>query len=126
MVGEGDVEPLVVAGLHVLAGLVLQPDPREGQGVGDDVVKLGVVEDDSVVEAGVEIEEETVGDHVGIDLVFEGEGVAHPVVDGVHDAAPQLLSHHGVSGLHVLDGVLDGVSEGEGVVPHTVQHLCSL
>ena len=77
-----------MAGLHVLARLVLQPDAREGQGVGHDVVKLGVVEDDSVVEAGVEVEEETIRDHVSIDSVCEGEGVTHPVVDGVHDAAP--------------------------------------
>ena len=69
MLCESYVEPLVVAKLHVLAGFVLQPDPREGQGVGHDVVKPGVVEDDSVVEARVEVEEEAIQDHVSIDSV---------------------------------------------------------
>ena len=124
--GDGDVEPLVMAGLHVLPRLVLQPDPWEGEGVGDDVVKPGVVEDDSVAEAGVQVEEETISDHVGIDFVRECEGVTHPVVHRVHDAAPQGLRHHGVSGLHVDHRVLDGVSEREGAVLYTGQDLCTV
>ena len=48
--------PVKVVRLHVESHLVLQPDPGEGEGVGDHVVKLRVVENDSVVNAGVQIE----------------------------------------------------------------------
>ena len=49
--------PVKVVRLHVEPHLVLQPDPGEGEGVGDHVVELGVVENDPVVDGGVEEEE---------------------------------------------------------------------
>ena len=49
--------------------------------------------------------------------------MTHPVVDRVHETAPEAAVHHRLSGLQVEPGVLDGVTEGEGLVPHAVQHL---
>ena len=56
VLGEKDPTELVTSRLEawVVAILVLQPDPGEGDGVGDEVVKLGVVDDDSVADVGVE------------------------------------------------------------------------
>ena len=53
VLGDGDVVPVIVVRLHVEPHLVLQPDPGEGEGVGDHVVELGVVENDPVVDVGV-------------------------------------------------------------------------
>ena len=78
------------------------------------------MEDDSVAEAGVEVEEETIRDHVSIDSV---RAVTQSVVDGVHEAAPQTLIHYRLSFLQIELGLLDGVPEGEGVVPNALHHL---
>ena len=53
------------------------------------MVKPGVVEDYSVAEAGVEIEEETVGVDVSRERLRIVEGVTETQVDNVHVAAPQ-------------------------------------
>ena len=81
------------------------------------------MEDDSVAEAGVEVKEETIRDHVSIHSVRVVEAVAHSVVDGVQDAAPQTLIHYRLSFLQIELGLLDGVPEGEGVVPNALHHL---
>ena len=60
VLGDGDPTVLVVARPQRFLGLKVKQDPGENEAVGHDVVKLGVVDDDSVVEAGVEIEEEAV------------------------------------------------------------------
>ena len=44
------------------------------------MVELGVVEDDSVAEAGVKVEEESIRDHVSKHSVWVLEGVAHPTI----------------------------------------------
>ena len=111
VLGESHPTEVVPARPHVLSCLVIQPDTGEGESVGDDVVKLGVVDQDSVAQAGLQVEEA-----VGVDLSGErlgvGEGVTHPGVHRGHAAAPQ----RGVR--HVLLDV-----EGEGLLPDTPLHI---
>ena len=112
MLGESDPTLAVVARLHVLSCLVLQPDPGEGDMVGDEVVELGVVDEDPVVEAGLEEEEETVGVDVSRERVRIVEGVTQPSVHHGHVAAPQGGVHHGLLDIH-----------GEGLLAHTPQYI---
>ena len=119
VLGDGDVVPVKVVGLHVEVDLVLQPDPGEGEGVGDHVVELWVVENNSVVDGGLQKEEEAVVDHVRLQLVRVEEGVAHPVVDRGHLAVPHGLLHHGVLVFYVMDRVLDGGVTREGLLLDT-------
>ena len=56
VLGDGDLVAIIITPLHVLSCLVLQPDPGKGDMVGDEVVELGVVNEDPVVEAGLQPE----------------------------------------------------------------------
>ena len=88
---------IIVAGLHVLPRLVLQPDPREDLASLQDVVKAGVVDDDSVAELRVEVEGEGVVLTVTCrHLARIYEAVTHPVVEHGHVAPPQGGVHPGL------------------------------
>ena len=94
--------------------LVFQPDPREDAVLDENVVKLGIMDHDSVVQTGVQVEQGTViaGSLVCLDFQRIFEGVTHPEEYCGHVAAPQ----GGVKNLQA------GV-EGEGVVPDTVNNI---
>ena len=112
VVGEGDPTVVPVVGFIVHSCLVHQQDPGEDETVGDDVVKLRVVDEDPVAEVGVEEEQEVVGVDVRRKKVRIGEGVTEPGEHRGHVAAPQGGVHH------VLLDV-----EGEGFLLHTPHHL---
>ena len=54
---DGDLAEFVVASLHVLSCLVLQPDPRKDAEFCENVVKLGIVDYNAIVEAGIQVEQ---------------------------------------------------------------------
>ena len=79
VLGESDLVVAAVARHHVPACLVLQPDPRKGQTIDEDMIELGVVDHHFVGYVRVQIELATVNS--GFDFLRVIEGVAHPVVD---------------------------------------------
>ena len=85
MLGDSDEDHLVIPRDVVLVSLVLQPDTREGQRVGSAVVKLWIVEKDSVVEVRKEREE---APELCPNFIRIGEGVTEPVNHIGHGAAP--------------------------------------
>ena len=60
------------------------------------MVKLGVVDEDSVAEVGVEVEQEAVGVDVRGERQGVGEGVTEPGIHRGHPAAPQRGVHYGL------------------------------
>ena len=111
---DGDLEPLVVARPHVLARLVLQPDPREDEGVGEDVIEQRVVDDDSLGQIGIEIERTCCGLSHGFELHWISEGVTQPVVDHGHVRHPEGGVHH---------GLLESGVQREGFLLHTAENI---
>ena len=62
MLREGDIVVIKVSCLQVLSRLVLQKNPWEKTVFVEHEVKLGIVEENSIVDAGVEVEGCTVDD----------------------------------------------------------------
>ena len=80
----------------------------------ENVVKLGIMDHDSVVQTGVQVEQGAViaGSLVCLDFQRIFEGVTHPEEYCGHVAAPAFLK--------VL---LDGAVQGDGVGPHAVLNI---
>ena len=115
VLGESEPAVLVVARPQLFLRLIVQKDPREGEVVHDDVVELGVVDDESVAHIRLQIEEEALSVELGGERQGIVEGVTQPCVHRGHAAAPQ-------GGVHQV--LLDG--PGEGVLPHTPLHTLRL
>ena len=73
VLGEADVEPLEPP--HHVGAPVLSPEPGEHHGVGHKVIVVRVVEYYSVVQGTIKAKHQRVCDHVGLQLLREGEGV---------------------------------------------------
>ena len=104
---DGDLEKVEVSSMHVLSSLVIQPDPRKQKTIGEDVIILGVVEENFITHVGVQREFATINH--GMNPLRVSECVTHPVVDRGHVAAPEGGVRH---------GLLDGGVEREGSVLH--------
>ena len=124
VLGEDDVAPLEVSGRHVLTCLVLEPQPGDGQTVGQDVVELGVVEHHLQVEARLQVEPEL--GLPGLKFARVEEGVAQPEVDRGHLAPPQRGVQHGNLQPEISHRVFDGGVEREGFLPYTLRHISTI
>ena len=112
VLGDGDLVGFIIARLCVLLRLVMHEHPRKDAAFYDRKVELGIVDEDSVVEAGVEVEGGV--SSVLVRLVWVCEGVADTKKDQRHLAAPQggvpavVMPHGGVQGESVVsDTALD-------------------
>ena len=116
VLGYSDFIEFIIARPRVLPCLVIQPDPRKEAISGQNVVEFRIMEDNSVVKTGVQVEHGVIeaaclvcSDFLGICV-----GVAHPEYYVGHVAAPEASVHQ------VL---LDGGVEGDGVLAHTGSHI---
>ena len=78
------------------------------------MVKLGIMDHDSVVQVRIQVEQGAViaGSLVGLDFLRIFEGVTHPEENCGHVAAPP-----------VKKVLLDGGVQGDGVLPQAVLNI---
>ena len=113
MLGDGDVEVVKVS--RPLVSLVIQQDPGEGEGIGQDMMEQRVMDENFVRNVGLQKELASV--LTGYDVLSVSEGVAQPVEDSGQVAAPQ-------GGVHL--GLLDDGSQWEGSLLHTAENICNI
>ena len=111
VLGDSDVEICEEPRL-MFASLVNLPNPGEGEAVGQDMIELGIMEDNCVGYIGVQ--KERVRQIIGVEALRALVGVAHPVVGGGQVAAP-------VGDVHLI--LFDTGAQGKGLLLHTAENI---